>query len=41
MFVVGHTEGGVPFGVVDWDSSDLLDEEHLLGHDLDMDDEPF
>ncbi len=41
MFVVGHTEGGVPFGVVEWDSGDSLDEEHLVGHDLDMDDEPF
>lgn len=41
MFVVGHAEGGAPFGVVEWDGDHSFDQEPVVGHMGDMDDEPF
>ena len=40
MFVVGYTEGGAPFGLVEWDDNHAFDQEHRVGHVTDVNDEP-
>jgi hypothetical protein len=41
MIVVGYTEGGAPFGAVNWDANDSFNEEHTVGHVIEVDDGPF
>lgn len=40
MFVVGHTEGGAPYGTVEWPARAFIDSDGAL-RECDEDAEPF